>query len=201
MYISNLDVDALTKTHMTNLLFSDLEDDGMTGDCIFVVGSSMAIQYRLPKAVELYQQGRANKILFSGGVKWNGFEHAEAHELKKEALVFGVPEKDILIEDHSLHTLENVLASMMILDREFHLFKLNRILVVTNSYHMRRLHLTLKTYMPDWINFTLCCAEDNNTRKENWFKSELGIKRVKAESTKLIRYVKQGALRDEDVNI
>lgn len=201
MYISELDVEKLTDNQMSKLLFSGIEDDGEKGDCIFVVGSSMAIQYRLPKAIELYNQGRAGKILFSGGVKWNGSEYPEAVELKNQAIALGVPEKDILTEDISLHTLENVLASLLVLNREFRLNNIERLLVVTTSYHMKRLHLTLKTYMPNWIKFTLCPAEDNTTRKDNWFLNEFGRKRVQNESAKVIDYVKQGALCDEKVNI
>ena len=201
MYISNLENERLTSKQRGNLLFSDIKDDQQHGDCIFVAGSSKAVRYRLPKAVELYKQGRAGKILFSGGVKWPGNEHTEALELKKEALSLGVPEKDILTEDLSLHTLENVLASLLVLDREFHLHNIRRLLVVTTSYHMRRLHLTLKTYMPDWISFTLCPVDDDNTNEDNWFLSETGVKRVKGETAKLIRYVKQGALEDKDVDI
>jgi DUF218 domain len=201
MYISNLENERLTSKQRGNLLFSDIKDDQQHGDCIFVAGSSKAVRYRLPKAVELYKQGRAGKILFSGGVKWPGNEHTEALELKKEALSLGVPEKDILTEDLSLHTLENVLASLLVLDREFHLHNIRSLLVVTTSYHMRRLHLTLKTYMPDWISFTLCPVDDDNTNEDNWFLSETGVKRVKGETAKLIRYVKQGALEDKDVDI
>ncbi|QHE60546.1 YdcF family protein [Rossellomorea vietnamensis] len=201
MYISKLEHERLTSKQRGNLLFSDIQDDQQHGDCIFVAGSSKAVKYRLPKAVELYKQGRADKILFSGGVKWPENEYTEALQLKKEAISLGVSEKDILTEDISLHTLENVLASLLVLDREFHLHNIRRLLVVTTSYHMRRLHLTLKTYMPNWVSFTLCPVGDDNTNEDNWFRSETGVKRVKEETEKLIRYVKQGALEDEDVNI
>jgi uncharacterized SAM-binding protein YcdF (DUF218 family) len=200
MYISKLDGEKLTDHQMTNLLFEGIEDDNKPGDCIFVVGSSTAVRYRLPKAVELYKEGRAGKILFSGGVKWKGSEFPEAITLKNEAMALGVPEKDLLIEDISLHTLENVLASLLVLDRAFHLYRIERLLVVTTTYHMRRLHLTLKTYMPKWIKFTLCPVNDQTTRKNNWFLSEKGRKRVQTESLKIINYVKQGALVDENID-
>lgn len=176
MYISELEAEKLTVHQMTNLLYSGMEDDKKPGDCIFVAGSSKAVQYRLPIAVDLYKQGRASKILFSGGVKWNGNNFPEAVVLKNKAISLGVAEKDILTEDVSMHTLENVLASLLVLDRAFHLYKIERLLVVTASYHMRRLLLTMKTYMPDWITFTACPANDKNTRKDNWFKSEAGKK-------------------------
>lgn len=186
---------------MQHLLFSEIEDDNKNGDCIFVVGSSKAIEYRLPKAVELYQAGRAGKILFSGGVTWHGNKLPEAIALKNKAMTLGVPEEDILIEKNSAHTFENVLASLLVLNRAFHLYKIKRLLVVTNAYHMRRLHLTLKTYMPDWIKFTLCPAEDDSTRQDNWFLSEKGRQRIKEESAKVIQYVKLGALHDEYIRM
>lgn len=201
MYLSKLNVDELTDEQLTHVLFSNIEDDDEKGDCIFVVGSSKAIQYRLPKAVELYQQGRARKILFSGGATWNGNDFPEAIHLKNKAIELGVSENDILIEDRSLNTFENVLASLVVLNRAFFLYNIKRLLVVTNAFHMRRLHLTLKTYMPDWIQFTLCPAEDNNTRKDNWLLSDIGRQRILAECSKLINYVQRGALKDQKVNL
>lgn len=201
MYLSNIDVQNLSYTDMTKLLFSNIEDDKQNGDCIFVAGSSKATKYRLPQAIKLYKQGRANKILFSGGVKWNENDHPEAINLKKHAIHSGIPENDILVEDQSLHTLENVLASLLVLDRAFKLYKINRLLVVTSAFHMKRLYLTLKTYMPHWIQFTLCPAEDDSTTKDNWFLSQHGRKRVKEECAKLIQYVKQGGLKDIEVDL
>lgn len=61
MRISELDVETLTDEQMSKLLFSDIEDNYEAGDCTFVVGGSRTIQYRLPKAIELYYQGRSNK--------------------------------------------------------------------------------------------------------------------------------------------
>lgn len=200
MYISKLSGENLTEKQMANLLFKGIEDDKKLGDCIFVVGSSKALQYRLPKAVELYKQGRARKILFSGGMIWEEGGLPEAMVLKNEAMALGVPETDILIEDISLNTLENVVASLLVLDRAFHLYNIRRLLVVTTSFHMRRLYLTLKTYMPNWIHFSLCPANDTSTSKDNWFLTEKGKMRVQAESQKLIKYVKQGALLDLDID-
>ncbi|WP_053368072.1 YdcF family protein [Bacillus sp. FJAT-27245] len=201
MFLSKLDAGALTDRQLTSLLFQGLEDDGEPGDCIFVAGSSKAVQYKLPKAVQLYNEGRAGKILFSGGVTWPGNNFPEAIMLKNEALARGVPEEDILVEDQSLHTKENALASLLTLDRAFYLHKVNRLLVVTTYYHMRRLHLTLKTYMPPWIRYSLCAVNDNNTKEDNWFLSDIGRKRVETEAQKLIYYVKLGVLVDEDVEL
>lgn len=111
MKISELIHDRLTDEQMTSLLFSNIIDDKEKGDCIFVPGSNKAIEYRLPKGVEMYDQGRANRILFSGGVVWEGTNMSEALMLKKEALELGVREGDILIEDVS----KNIQRKMFLL--------------------------------------------------------------------------------------
>lgn len=199
--ISQLESEKLTDLQMTELLFKNLEDDYEYGDLIFVPGSNKAVEYRLPKAIELYNNGRAKKILFSGGVTWGGSTITEANLLKQKAMEQGVPEEDILVEDISLHTKENVLASLLILDREFYLHNIKRILVVTTMYHMRRFYLTLKTYMPDWIEYSCCPVNDKTTKADNWFKYPNSRIRVENESRKIIRYVKEGILVDDDVEI
>ncbi|MCR2821056.1 YdcF family protein [Lederbergia panacisoli] len=196
MNISELRSEDLTDELMTKLLYSDINDDLLKGDCIMVFGSSKAVQYRLPKALQLYHEGRANKILFSGGVAWNGNSLPEAIVLKNKAIELGIPETDILVETLSTNTKENILASLLVLDRFFDLHKVKRLLIVTASYHMQRTHLTLKTYMPSWIEFSLCPAEDQSTKKENWFLNVHGRKRVTEESRKIIRYIKEGAIVD-----
>lgn len=199
--ISQLEPNKLTDLQMTELIYSNLEDDNKTGDCILVPGSNKAVEYRLPKAIQLYKQGRANKILFSGGVIWEGNKLSEAQLLKEKAIEQGIPEEDIIVEDVSLHTKENVLASLLVLDRAFYLHNIKRIIVVTTNFHMRRFHLTLKTFMPDWIEYSLCTVNDQTTREDNWFNYPYGRKRVEMESGKLINYVKQGIIIDDKVEI
>lgn len=201
MKIAQLQADKLSDSQMTALLYNNLEDDYKRGDCIFVPGSSKAVVYRLPKAVQLYKEGRAKKILFSGGVVWKGSHLPEAELMAKEAMKQGVPKEDILVENVSLHTKENVLASLLILDRMFDLHRMERLIIVTATIHMRRMNLALKTYMPEWINYSLCTVDDQTTRRDNWFKNPNGRKRVVLETKKLIHYVKQGIIMDEEVEI
>ncbi|MGD6843945.1 YdcF family protein [Bacillus infantis] len=199
--ISKLDFNHLSDRQVGDLLYKNIADDKASGECIFVLGSSKAAEYRLPKALELYRSGRAGKLLFSGGVVWAPSKLCEAELLKEKALALGIPAADILIEDQSLHTKENVLASLLVLDREFNLHTIKRILVVTASYHIRRAHLTMKTYMPDWIQYSLCPVDDIHTKEGNWQQSEAGRLRAKREAEKLIYYVKQGIITDAEVEI
>lgn len=113
---------------MTELLYTNLEDDNKNGDVIFVSGSNKAVEYRLLKAILFNNEGRAKKILISGGVIWENTKLSEADLLKEKAIGKGIPEEDILVENISLHTKENVLAYLLILDREFDLYNIIRAL-------------------------------------------------------------------------
>ncbi|AXI08637.1 YdcF family protein [Oceanobacillus sp. 143] len=201
MKISEMEAEKLTDEQKTALLYKNIEDDQEKGDCIFVLGSSKAVEYRLPRAIQLYKEGRAKKLLFSGGVSWEDGGLTEAELLRDKALELGVPEEDIIIENNSRHTKENVLASLLVLDRALELHNINRLLVVTTTYHIRRTHLTLKTYMPNWIKYSLCAVNDRTTREDNWFETPYGRERVEKETSKIIHYVKLGSLIDEEIEL
>lgn len=200
MRISELDPNNLTKAQISKLLF-DMRDDGETGDCIFVAGSSKAAEYRVPVAVELYLKRRALKLLFSGGRVWKelGDTKPEAVLMKERALQMGVPEKDILIETRSLHTLANAMESRKILQEAIGLRAGTRILLVTTAFHMRRLYLSMKTHFPPMIKYSYCVAQDRSTRHDNWWTHESGVKRATEEARKLIEYVRRGHLVDDEL--
>ena len=64
------------------------------------------------RAAELYLQGYAPKVLFTGGLGRNTeglLPEPEAVRFAKVAMEAGVPREDILIEDRSTNTAENIL--------------------------------------------------------------------------------------------
>lgn len=199
MKISEFSPSHLNEDDISKLLYYGIEDNLQNGDLIFVPGSSKAAKYRLPQAIRLYQEGRASKLLFSGGVKWPGDELTEAEMLMKKAIGYGIPSKDLFIENISLHTKENVLASMLVMDRMCGLENISNIIIVTAPFHMRRLHMTLLTYMPKWIHYSLVCSDDGATGKEQWMQDHYGRKRVLNEAGKIIDYVKKGILMDLEI--
>lgn len=176
MKISELNSSEITprdKELINRLLFDGIEDDGKDGDLIFVFGSLKATKYRVPLAVELYEAKRAPHLFLSGGT----LEKPEAVSMREKAMEMGVPAASITIETKSSNTAENVLKSKKILDEQYGLHQLKRILLVTTAYHMRRCCLTFKTHLPPHIEYTLCAANDQDTRKDNWWQSEVGTAR------------------------
>lgn len=62
MKVSEIKYENLTNDVIDKMLFEGILDDGIDGDYIIVFGSRKAIQYRVPKAVEIYKNNRAKKI-------------------------------------------------------------------------------------------------------------------------------------------
>jgi uncharacterized SAM-binding protein YcdF (DUF218 family) len=91
---------------------------------------------RITTALLLYQQGKIERILISGGT--GGIldnSPAEATEVRKWLLAVGVPDAAILVEAHSRNTRENALFSKALLDS---LGLHQRPLLITSAWHLRR---------------------------------------------------------------
>lgn len=201
MKVSQISYDNLTNNYIDKIIFNEIQDNGLYGDCIFVFGSPKASLYRVPKAVELYKNHRGRKILFSGGKFAEPFNDKvyEAIAMRDKAIELGVPKEDILIETMSQNTKENVLCSLIHLDRAFGLNNIKRILVVSAEFHMRRCILTLQAYMPNWIKISPCPAIYIKTQRNNWFLTHIGRKIVKNEAYKNITYIKEGSISDFNI--
>lgn len=201
MLISQFDPENLLQNHIDSILFNNLIDDGSKGDVIFVFGSQKSFMHRAPEAIKLYKQKRAPRILFSGGVQWEGQKDVEAKMMLEEALKQGIPIEDTLIEPLSKYTKQNVLFSSKILENSIGLANVQRILIVTTAYHMRRCHLTLMTLLPDSISYTFCPVNDGVTRRDTWFMNERGMARARGECKKIITYIRNNQLMDYDIEL
>ncbi|WJH35346.1 YdcF family protein [Paenibacillus sp. CC-CFT747] len=195
MYLSELDVEQAEADLIHRAVFAGLEDDGKKGDLILVFGSIRAPELRVPKAVELYKAGRAPLILMSGGTS----TIPEALAMKEAAVKLGVKEEVVWTETRSTNTKENALLSRKLLDQRYGLDRIRRILLVTNAFHMRRCYLTMKTWMPEWIDYSFCRVEDRNTRPDNWHLQEKGRRRVYREAEKLALYTRTKEIVDMEI--
>ena len=201
MLVSKLTEDRLTNELIDRLLYEGLEDKGENVDCIIVLGSIKAATYRVPVAAKAYAAGRSQKVLLCGGAKrkfLNG-SMTEAEQMCKKAIELGVPEKSIMIENNSKNTIENILCSLLELQRSMWLNNVTSILLVTTTYHMRRsLHLA-RYFYPPHIKVYPCPADDKNTRRDNWMKTDEGIERVKAEAMNIVRCVNNRVIPDFEI--
>lgn len=201
MLVSRISEEDLTMELADKLLFQNLHDTGEAADCAIVLGSTKAAEYRVPVAADAYHAGRVEKIMLCGGVlkAFPGGRCSEAEHMRKAALELGVPEEDIILENSSQNTIENILFALIELQRAFWLNNVHSVLLVTTAYHMRR-SLTIARYLfPDHIAIIPCPTDDNNTRRENWMNTAAGLERVKGEVMNIVRCVNNGVIPDFEI--
>lgn len=201
MLVSRIKEEDLTFELIDSLLFQGLEDTGENADCIIVLGSVKAAQYRVPVAVDAYNAGRASKLMLCGGKirEFPNGRYSEAEHMAKAVLELGIPEEDIILENSSQNTVENILFALIELQKSFWLNKVKRVLLVTTAYHMRRSLAIAQYLLPKHIDVIPCPANDNNTRRENWMNTPVGVERAKHEAMKIVSYVTNGVIPDFEI--
>lgn len=115
-------------------------------DCIMVLGShDTRVAHR---AADLFMEGFAPYIVFSGGLGrlteglWS---LPEADTFARIAIERGVPETQILIENRSTNTGENIALSYLLLQK--HNIDVGQLILVQKPYMERR---TYATFMKQW---------------------------------------------------
>ncbi|WP_270180154.1 YdcF family protein [Alkalihalobacillus sp. CinArs1] len=197
MRFSEIEPERLSRDQITALLFDGLEDDGMNGDCILVFGARSLL--RVKKAAELYEAKRAPYILVSGsGARWGNDETPEAIWMRDQLINRGIPSDRILLELKAENTTENVIASMLVLQQRFGLHALKRLLIVSSPYHMKRCLLSLKTYMPKHIAYSLCSDDRIIGQRTNWWTDPNEKSYILKEVKSIKKYAELGILLDEE---
>lgn len=170
-----------------------LESNLQKADMALVFGTHH--REAINKVYELYYNGFISKILVSGGINKVTGEN-EAIEMSKKLIEFGVKKDDIIIENQSTNTLENVLFSKKIIEEKFGFDSIKKIIVVVKHYHSRRALMTLKKYFPKNIELIPITYEIHGFTKENWFKSENSKNKVMSELNKIQKYLKKGDIEE-----
>ena len=111
------------------------------------------------RAAELYLQGYAPKILFTGGLGRNTeglLPEPEAVRFAKVAMECGVPERDIILEDKSANTKENILFTRAKLEQLG--IPHAHILGVHQPFMERRIAAAMGVYWPEQ-GFSVTCPQ------------------------------------------
>lgn len=117
-------------------------------DCIVGFGNFNTDIAR--RAAELYHAGWAPKVLFTGGLGRNTeglLPEPEAVRFAKVAMECGVPEEDIILEDRSTNTKENILFTREKLETLD--IPHDRILGVHQPFMERRINAAMGVYWPE----------------------------------------------------
>ncbi|MCI9478733.1 MAG: YdcF family protein [Lachnospiraceae bacterium] len=117
-----------------------IRDERCEADVVIVLGAaaydrgvSPVYRERLNHGICLYQQGLVKKIIVTGGVA-KGNKHSDAYSAKEYVLSQGVPKEDILMEEASVITQENLENSKALMEKNGY----QTAIVVSDPLHMKR---------------------------------------------------------------
>ncbi|MDD2522118.1 MAG: ElyC/SanA/YdcF family protein [Anaerolineaceae bacterium] len=92
-------------------------------------GPSAPLKDRLDTAIELYRQGKVEKLLLSGDN--THFTYNEPAAMQVYALAQGIPDEDLVLDYAGRRTYDSCY-------RAHHIFGLDEVVVVTQAYHLPR---------------------------------------------------------------
>lgn len=117
-----------------------LRDERCEADVIIVLGAaayeeevSPVYRERLNHSIDLYQRGYGKKIIVTGGVA-KGNTHSDAYVAAQYLLSQQVPEADILMEESSTITQENLENSRALMEEN----GFQSAIIVSDPLHMKR---------------------------------------------------------------
>lgn len=202
MRLSQITKQELNDEDIQKIVYGNINDNGQ--NCIYgiVFGNSMLINQRVNTAVEAYKSNRIKKIIFSGGN--NGVSNQnndiipEAIKMKKLAIKLGVKEEDILIDDLSNNSFENVENSFDLISKE----NISSIAIITSEFHLKRCMAIIKKKFSN-LDVILIPSKDGFSDSNNWFLSNntwnSGRSLATYEAKLLIGYAKENKIADIDI--
>lgn len=130
-------------------------DNKKKSDAILVLGAKSyksdkynpCLSARVEHAAELYKKGYADKIIMSGGDDSEDGKN-EASTMQEIAQKFQIPKNDILLENKSKSTFENIVFSGKLMTDQ----NIKSVIIVTEPFHSPRAGLVAKK---DSINYSL----------------------------------------------
>ena len=135
-------------------------------DCILVLGAgirnaspSPMLEDRLLTAIDLYNKGVAPKILVSGDHE--NYNYDEVNVMKNYLKENGIPSEDIFMDHAGLSSYDSIYRAKKI-------FKANKIIIVTQKYHLYR-----SLYIAKSLNINAYGVSATKKEYANQFKRDI----------------------------
>ncbi len=173
--------------------FLDLDAEPNHANLAFVFGARFLEPAYI--AADLFGHGVVNYVILTGGNnRATGANEANTH--LKVLVREGIPRNQIIIENESTNTLENLIFALPKIAACIHLESVKAVVAVAKWYHCRRAIMTLKRYLPKGIRYFTKSYEPSGIARLDWYFNEESTKRVFKEWKCIPKYLKQGDIAE-----
>jgi uncharacterized SAM-binding protein YcdF (DUF218 family) len=139
------------------------QNEAQKSDAIVVVSGGQTTS-RAQKGIELFKQGYAPVVIFSGAALDDGPSNAFA--MREQALAAGIPSDRIYIDEISQNTYENAIHTKEIINS----IGAKKIILVTSPYHQRRANQTFRAVLGQSNEVLGVSAFDDRWSKSQWWR-------------------------------
>jgi uncharacterized SAM-binding protein YcdF (DUF218 family) len=172
--------------HITQYL--DVTAPSEKADLLFVFGTMRPEPALM--AAEAFAQGRVKHIVLTGGNnRFTGNNEAEAH--LQVLLEKGAPREQIIVENESRNTRENVLFALPHLMKHLDLDSIKSVMVLTKWHHCRRAMMTLKRHLPAGTRYYSLTYEQGAATRSSWWTNDEGCRLVMGNVTRIQEYLER----------
>lgn len=215
LYENNIDSSLAEK-----IVFQNIIDEEQISFYGIVFGTSRKIEMiaRIQKAIHLYKMGRIKKLILTGGksgisskkknqtpdkiVKENNEisyliqdGKSEAERMKEIALSDNVPITDIIVNDYSNDTIENIKYLKDVIEVE----KITNLVLISSAYHLKRCLAVAKMYLSKQIHYDLVIAPTGYFELDNYQNTSLGIQLIQFEANHLVNLARKKVIEDLEI--
>lgn len=138
---------------------------------------------RAQHGIELYQQGYAPTLIFSGAAMDDG--PSNARQMREQSRKNGVPSSAIKVDELAQNTYENAVNTKKIIEQNH----IKSIILVTSPYHQRRAELTFAKVLGSDFPIIDSSSYDSRWSKAGWWTNLFGWRMTLSEAFKIL-YIK-----------
>lgn len=173
MFLSELkyaDIEELTVEQKTNIVFRKSACPRVQYDAVLLMGTEPnGAKRRAAMAASFFKRFEVDFVIASGGVRHecDGEEMSEADIMCSVLTAQGVPESVIVLENQARSTMENLLFGTVELGRRKTMECIERVVVITEPFHLRRALLLARTFFPRYFK-VYGYTEGFTVQKRDW---------------------------------
>lgn len=138
---------------------------------------------RTLEAINLYKDGWAPNLLFSGAARSGEVSNAES--MKKYALDKNISASNIYLDEESTSTYENALNSKDIIEKN----NWDKIILVTSPYHQRRAYMNFRYVLGDEIKIINHSSGDLSWETSRWYSPRKNLSTTLDEISRILYLV------------
>lgn len=199
MKVTQINRDNITNEIIKKVLFSIPNETNACGDVAVVFGSheKALLEERILYALKLYNQKKVLKILLTGGTGFQG-DFNESDMMYHILIKNNVDKDDILIENKSRNTEENIINTIDLLKSK-DLYFGKKIILLSNQGHFIRIKLLLDKLDTTNVTYVYASPINDSLSYENIINNLVLKDKAINQVKKIIKYINEGILDDFDI--